>query len=450
MRSFFLFLFATFLNLLEVCSISLPWPVSTTYNSIDLKASVDFMVNMIGAEEVPVNMTISSNCDATMRWVRMPGSGYEFHFISSPSLSTANFSFADYVSYVEGIYGNISETTAHTYNQFMDHHIGMITEDMTPYYTTLVDNRVPFFMVGQYPAFFDLFVEIPATGYILEVTSQRLDEEDVPISEWDICQGSNGTPNATAPGSKETAGRGRRFWASGRPGISGAASAARVERGQPARSGPVKGRSARGFFPQLNWRKTTYAAPHPADAEAISITLLGSAHVVQGHPGVWAKRCAKIAWTEFDYAGPAGIPYQFHFVDGYLYPPFPPAMDIISFAQWQEQNRDFEHDKWDEWANNRLSMWVGDLEPYLAKLEAWEPLSPLFFKPTFVARRAGLPGEEKKEEGERGGGSAISEVVYSVVVDLTPIFGHVLELKSDRYPYGNASYPNPAPWSFCP
>ena len=99
MRSFFLFLFATFLNLLEVWSTSLPWPVSTTYNSIDLKASVDFMVNMMGAEEVPVNMTIScetlpptgyvftlvktlmlslsvtANCDATMRWVRMPGSG---------------------------------------------------------------------------------------------------------------------------------------------------------------------------------------------------------------------------------------------------------------------------------------------------------------------------------------------------------------------------------------
>jgi len=39
-------------------------------------------------------------------------------------------------------------------------------------------------MVGQYPSFFDLFVEIPGTGTILEVTSQRLDIPDVPISLW--------------------------------------------------------------------------------------------------------------------------------------------------------------------------------------------------------------------------------------------------------------------------
>ena len=37
------------------------------------------------------------------------------------------------------------------------------------------------------------------------------------------------------------------------------------------------------------------------------------------------KQCAKIAWSELNATGPAGIPYQFHFVDGYSYPPFPPV-----------------------------------------------------------------------------------------------------------------------------
>jgi hypothetical protein len=38
--------------------------------------------------------------------------------------------------------------------------------------------------VGQYPSFFDLFVEIPGTGTILELTSTRLDNPNVTISEW--------------------------------------------------------------------------------------------------------------------------------------------------------------------------------------------------------------------------------------------------------------------------
>ena len=37
--------------------------------------------------------------------------------------------------------------------------------------------------VGQYPSFFDLFVEIPGTGTILELTSTRLDNPNVTISE---------------------------------------------------------------------------------------------------------------------------------------------------------------------------------------------------------------------------------------------------------------------------
>lgn len=52
-----------------------------------------------------------------MRWVRLPGSGYEFHFISSPSLANPDFSFDDYVAYTEGLYGNLSQTTASTYDQ---------------------------------------------------------------------------------------------------------------------------------------------------------------------------------------------------------------------------------------------------------------------------------------------------------------------------------------------
>jgi hypothetical protein len=61
--------------------------------------------------------------------VRLPGSGYEFHFISTPGLSNgSNFTFADYKVLAESYYGNLSNTNAETYDQFMDHHVGMVTE----------------------------------------------------------------------------------------------------------------------------------------------------------------------------------------------------------------------------------------------------------------------------------------------------------------------------------
>ncbi len=178
---------------------------------------------------------------------------------------------------------------------------------MTPFYSAMKKNGVPFFMVGQYPSFFDLFVEIPGTGTIMELTSTRLDIQDVPISDWDICVTNVSSPFDYVDFGMLT------------PTIT---------------SSP---------FPTLNWRKTTFAAPNPAFAEVFAIKFLGASHIEQGHPGVWVRRCAKIAWCEFEQIGPAGIPYQFHFVDGYSYPPYPPAMDIISLAVLQEASRNFTY-----------------------------------------------------------------------------------------------------------
>jgi hypothetical protein len=193
-----------------------------------------------------------------------------------------------------------------------------------------------------------------------------------------------------------------------------------------------------GSFPVLNWRKTTFAAPYPAYGEAFSISFFGATHIEQGHPGVWAKQCAKIAWSEFEYVGPAGIGYQFHFVDGLSYPPYAPAMGIVEFAEWQVSTRNFAENKWDEWANHRLTMWVDDLAPYLDKLLAGEPVvalattntapPPTPFAPEFLVRR--------------GGG------LFSVIVDTTPIAGQTVELISDAYPSGGA-YPAPTDWGFC-
>jgi hypothetical protein len=199
---------------------------------------------------------------------------------------------------VDALYGNLSEVTSSTYDQFMDFHVGMITDDMTPFYEILTENNVPFFMVGQYPAFFDLFIEIPGTGAILEVTSQRLDIPGVPISEWNICQvnATDDTNDTMQP--------------------------------QALMMDNVK-TTSNTTLPVINWRKTTFAAPHPADAEAFSIKFLNSIHIEQGHPGVWTRHCARIAWTEFEYTGPAGIPYQVAFPQTHNCPSLTLSLSLI-------------------------------------------------------------------------------------------------------------------------
>jgi len=130
---------ALFGSISSVGAASLPWPVSSTYNSLNPEASSQFMIDFMGAVKIQPN--ISSDCSESS-WVTMPGSGYEFHFISTPNLSTPNFSFSDYVAYVEPWYGNLSETTSSNYDQFMDHHVGMITDDMTGYYEALTAGKV--------------------------------------------------------------------------------------------------------------------------------------------------------------------------------------------------------------------------------------------------------------------------------------------------------------------
>uniref|UniRef100_A0A7S2W7T3 Glycosyl transferase CAP10 domain-containing protein n=1 Tax=Rhizochromulina marina TaxID=1034831 RepID=A0A7S2W7T3_9STRA len=357
----------------------LPWPVSTTYGSVDLNASVQFALQHLGAVEIPAN--ISSSCGAELRWVQLPGSGYEIHFISTPALASDNFSFPDYVAYVEGLYGNLSQQTSATYDQFMDFHVGMITDDMTPFYESLTAAEVPFFMVAQSGYGFDLFVEIPGTGAILELTSKRLDSP-VNITGWDICQDASHEQVLPAPALQPPA----------------------------------------GDMPTLNWRKTTFAAPKAATAAAFSIKHLQANYMRQGHPGVWVRHCAKISWSEYNYTGPAGIPYQMHFVDGYSYPPYD-SMNIVDFAEYQESVRDFEHDRWDEWANNRLTMFVEDLDPFIASLREDDV--------SFLLR--------KWEDSS----------LYSLIIDFSPLAGHVIELLSDQRP-DEIGDDEPSVWNFCP
>ena len=341
------------------------------------------MVTYFGAERIKVNVTMS--CDSTAAWVRMPGSGYEYHFLSTPRLANANFSFADFVAYAHRLNGNLSETTTETYNQFMDFHVGTVTDDMTPFYDAMTRDSVPFFLVAQLGYGYDLFVEIPGTGAIFELTSQTLDVPDVPISYWDICQTRTGEEEAT-----------------------------RARQPQRRRQETTTG------FPTVNWRKTTFASPKPFEAQVFGIKYLGAHHTQQDHRGVWVRGCAKISWIVFDYVGPAGLQYGLHFVDGYQYTPRDTGLNVTSFAQLQADQRHFDRNEWDEWANNRVELWVDDLADYYNALAQHFHL--------LLRYEAGL---------------------YTLAIDTALTAGNVISLVSDRF---SESYAVPADerWNFCP
>ena len=84
-------------------------PVSTTYASTDPAASAAWMVEFMDAELIQQNVTADAGC-GEIAWVRLPGSGYEFHFVSNPAKPVGEtLDIVGYVAYVEGLYGNLSE-----------------------------------------------------------------------------------------------------------------------------------------------------------------------------------------------------------------------------------------------------------------------------------------------------------------------------------------------------
>ena len=113
---------------------SLPWPIATTYASLNVTASAEFLITNLGATLQQTNKTFPCT-EVEEVSVVLPGSDYEVRFVNTPNLASKEFSFSDYVDYAHNSYGNISLASATSYSQFMDFHVGFITEDMTPFYS---------------------------------------------------------------------------------------------------------------------------------------------------------------------------------------------------------------------------------------------------------------------------------------------------------------------------
>jgi hypothetical protein len=100
------------------------------------------------------------------------------------------------------------------------------------------------------------------------------------------------------------------------------------------------------------------------------------------------------------------------------------ALDIVGLASLQEAGRDFAGGSWDEWANDRTSLWVADLGPYLDQLATAAQPNPKGF---LIADGSAAAAPSSADRSADDGGfvptwvTRFDGAVYSVVIDLTPV-----------------------------
>lgn len=197
---------------------------------------------------------------------------------------------------------------------------------------------------GGETAYYDLFVEVPFTGMILEFSSLACSlPPGYTIEGWDIC-------------AQQVRRDGFLRWA---------------QDTQPKQGLARKGAGGFGSCDcdgctdeSICWRKTTVAAAASWVGLGFSIELLGAHWIRQGHPGINMQRCANIAWCSFDCG------FQYHFVDGLSYPSGP--MSLEDFAAYVAENRDLDGDIFDQWLDNHDTLWVDDLAPFMALYDEYK------------------------------------------------------------------------------
>jgi hypothetical protein len=104
------------------------------------------------------------------------------------------------------------------------------------------------------------------------------------------------------------------------------------------------------------------------------------------------------------------------------------SLDIVGLASLQEAGRDFAGGSWDEWANDRTSLWVNDLGPYLDQLATAAQPNPQGFLMADGSAAAGSPTEPSSADRSADDDGFVPTwvtrfdgAVYSVVIDLTPV-----------------------------
>uniref|UniRef100_A0A7S2E262 Uncharacterized protein n=1 Tax=Octactis speculum TaxID=3111310 RepID=A0A7S2E262_9STRA len=319
----------------------------------------------------------------------------------------------------------------------MDFHVGMSVGNLTTVFQALHQGGQEYFFVGADSgenAYYDLFVEIPGTGAILEFSSLVCNlPEGYAISAWDICQ--QGSVTSYLEGER----------ANKIKSIPGGARSADDVSVDPTPEGMMTSQDGVGGgvgafgscscdgcdASAICWRKTTFASAHAFFGLFFAIEYLGASWTRMGHPGVNIERCATIAWGTFQNG------YELHFVDGSSYQSGPMTLDEFAHDLDATRSTTMANGTYDQFMDNHLTLWVDDLDPFLALYD--EQDVPFLLRTWSSSTEGG-----QQVEGDDTHTDSSSPPLKAIILNF-PSNGFVVELLSNKGATGRD-----APgWDFC-
>ena len=133
---------------------------------LDHRQAAEFCVQILGMEEIIIpDQTLAKG----RSWVKFPDSDIQFHFIGLDKALGNEHLRQDY-DYINQLDQDMSVFTA-----FMDNHISLRVDDLTPYLERLVTNDIDFFgPILRDDGFYQTYLAIPGYVYV-ELISETLD-----------------------------------------------------------------------------------------------------------------------------------------------------------------------------------------------------------------------------------------------------------------------------------
>jgi len=154
----------------------------SAFAAADPQAAAKFVVAALGAEpfESPFPWPRGPNCTAAA-WTRLPGTGFNMHFVSSSEWDSESFTVKDWARAQEGA-RNLKEGIfdRNMYNAFV-----LWSDSLDDLATRLESLWVPYLALQLGPKLFALRLDVPGNGISIEVRGDRL--TSIKAKQFDPC-----------------------------------------------------------------------------------------------------------------------------------------------------------------------------------------------------------------------------------------------------------------------
>lgn len=137
-----------------------------TFASAEPAAAEAFVVEYFGAERREVPFADGKGKCAMIKWVKW--GSYDFHFVKGYNYNNGSMTIDDFELRMAAFHNNMS-----SYDQFMNFHTTLSTDDLDPIAVKLYHDGVPVLAKQYEDGQFSLFVEVPH-AIIVEVVAPKL------------------------------------------------------------------------------------------------------------------------------------------------------------------------------------------------------------------------------------------------------------------------------------